>query len=252
MEKYSSNKIQSHRLIAFTYILLLSFIVLIKCTTPVEKEHPIEETHILYSNYENSKGIVIHKNIKVQTKLSDAVREFENFKTTEFVEYDKKVKESSAQVKENLDHLNVDGWKYITPKGILVLSFTAALVIPIPGTFETLTTIGFITMGVQRLIESDKSKAQRIKLADVLAECSEAYDKLTHIEKNTLPDFQTKWTKFFSNKDNYIKNTHDATDIRVYDTIWNKYKNERDNLKKTIDLELEHANNQCSYSKLGE
>lgn len=252
MENVSFNNAKPYRLYFLNLILFSNFVFFNQCNTPVEKEHPIEDSHILYSNYENSKGVIIHKNIKVQTKLSDATLEFENFKSTEYVEYNKKVAESVAKVKENLDHLNVDGWKYITPKGILILSFTAALVIPIPGTFETLTTIGFISMGVQRLRETDQGKAQRIKLTDVLSECSEAYDKLTHIEKTTLPDFKTKWTKYFSNKDNHVRNTHDATDIRVYDTMWNKYKNERDNLKKTIDLELEHANNQCSYSKLGD
>jgi hypothetical protein len=250
MEKNSFIKFRLYRLIAFPCILLFNFIAFTQCNTPVEKEHPIEDTHILYSNYENSKGIVIHKHIKVQTRLTDAIQEFEQFQSTEFKEYNAKVEASAAKAKENLDHLNVDGWKFITPKGILILSFTAAIFIPIPGTFETLTTVGFITMGVQRLIETEKSKAQRIKLTDVLAECSEAYDKLTHLHKTTFPDFKTKWTKIFYNKDNHVKNTLDPTDIRVYDTVWNRYKNERENLKSMVNIELEHANNQCSYSKL--
>lgn len=230
-------------------LTLIILLFLLACNTPSEKEHPIEDTHIFYSNYENSKGITIHKNIKIQTRLKEVTAELEKFKAIEYVEWIASIEKANTTVKENLEHLNVDGWKYITPKGILVLAFTAAVVIPIPGTFETLTTIGFISMGVQRLRETEHAKEQRIRLADLLSECSEANDKLTQLQKTALPEFYSKWTKILYNKDNHVRNTNDPTDIRVYDILWNKYKLEKQNLKNTIDLELDHANNQCYYLK---
>ncbi|HNN79395.1 MAG TPA: hypothetical protein PKL30_10975 [Leptospiraceae bacterium] len=231
----------------FFRITLVCLFFLQACHSTTEKEHPIEDTHIFYSNYKNSKGVVIHKNIKIQTRLIDVTQELESLEKIEIQEWISKIDKALSTVNQNIEHLNVDGWKYITPKGILILAFTAAVVIPIPGTFETLTTIGFITMGVQRIREKEEDKQNRIRLSDLLSECSEANDKLTHLRKTTLPDYLKKWSKIFYNKDNHVRNANDPADIRVYDVLWNRYKIEKENLKNTIDLELEHANNQCYF-----
>ena len=87
-------------------------------------------------------------------------------------------------------------------------------------------------------------------LSDLLDECAEAHDNLKELKKNSLPDFYKKWHKNFNDKNHHVKNISDPTDIRIYDRFWNTYTAEKEHIIKSIEIELEHADNQCSYIKL--
>ncbi|HNF27201.1 MAG TPA: hypothetical protein PKV80_22195 [Leptospiraceae bacterium] len=230
--------------------MIATAVFFLHCSSAKEKEHPIEEPDILYSNYQNSKGMIIHKNIKVQMKTADALADIENFKENDYKKYENVLTERLQTVDDKLGHLKIDGWKYISAKSILLIALTSALIIPIPGTFETITAAGFIVMGVQRFRETEEDKVNRIKLSDLLDECAEAHDNLKELKKNSLPDFYKKWHKNFNDKNHHVKNISDPTDIRIYDRFWNTYTAEKEHIIKSIEIELEHADNQCSYIKL--
>lgn len=208
------------------------------------KSKKLSATHFEES-YQNLAGETIQTKIHAKMKLETAKEDLQKFQKIESVQWKEQIDRTMSSIETSEKKLSEDSKRMITLKGILLVSVPAALLIPVPGTFEVLTTIGLAAMAYQRIRETKSEKTKRIVLSNLLDECSEAKSILLELKKFDIDNFHWKWNRKLHEAEHLVVNEDDEKDIRVLDIIYSEFVNDKMNFEKLLKSKIEASQNKC-------
>ncbi|TGL61520.1 hypothetical protein EHQ64_10985 [Leptospira sarikeiensis] len=226
------------------YLPFIFILMSFYCSSfPRKDKSLISREHQYSLFYTNEDGNVYHASLSLKTKYKDALSDLEKFES-EFIEPQKqkyldRIKEVSLYTSE----LKKDSSSIVRRLGGVL---AIAAITPVPFAFETTLTVGLIYVSYKKITETSEEKLRKKHVEFLINECSNSEDSLEDFKEDHLDVFVSNWKEEFMKESNHFVNADDWEDVRLLDTLMEKYQIDKERIKINADWEWKASAQHCN------
>ncbi|EPG73837.1 hypothetical protein LEP1GSC058_2513 [Leptospira fainei serovar Hurstbridge str. BUT 6] len=225
------------------FVLLISELLLNCSSFPRGEKADITADHRYLLLYKNEEGQLFTANLSVQSRYSDALFDLKRFRVEVLRPLGEKFVERLTEIDLQTIELKKDSTSIVRRLGA---ALAIALVVPVPGAFETTLTVGLIYVTYKKITEKKEDVIRKRHVEDLIRECQKVEDSLEAFKKEHLVPFASKWERNFQEESNHFVNSSDLSDIRLLDSLMQKYSSDKEWLKVNAEWELNSSRQHCS------
>ncbi|MEI1280446.1 hypothetical protein V6Z05_19090 [Leptospira venezuelensis] len=225
-------------------IQILILLSIYSCSSfPRGDKSLISREHQYSLFYTNEEGNIYRTDLSLKTKYKDAFADLEKF-DSEFIspqkqKYTDRIKEVSLYKSE----LKKDSSSIVRKLGGVL---AIAAITPVPFAFETALVLGTIYVTYQKLSETSEAKIRKKHVEFLINECANSEDSLEDFKEDHLDKFVSRWKKEFMKESNHFVNADDWEDVRLLDTLTEKYQIDKEWLKINAEWEWRASSQHCN------
>ncbi len=225
------------------FAVILLFILSACSNFPKSEKSKFSAENKYILTFVDNEGKVFSANLGVKTKYLDATKDLNAFRHDFYATTNQRF---FARMEEMEKHVNELKQHSASLTRRLAAALAIALLVPIPGAFETTLTIGLVYVTYKKLTETDDEKFRKKHVESLIEECLSNIRRLRNFQTYTLIPFPFIWEKEFQEEQNHFVNVDDETDIRLLDSIMERYLSEKESLKIISQNELLQSQHHCS------
>ncbi len=222
----------------------LSFFAFYSCSSfPKSERSQISSDHKYLLLYANDEGIVYQANLSVQAEYKFALDDLERFQSETLLPMGRRYQERLKEVSAFSSELKKDSNSLVRRLGG---ALAIAAITPVPGAFETTLTVGLIYVTYKKIMEKPEERERKKHVEFLITECGFAEDSLEKFKKTYLVPFVPKWQEEFKKEENHFVNSENESDIRLLDSLMEKYSIDKEWIKTNTEWEIKSSFQHCN------
>ncbi|WP_246032160.1 hypothetical protein [Leptospira fluminis] len=228
-------------------ILAFSFSQITCSSFPRSQKSRISKDNRYFLLYQNDEGKLFITDLSVQSRYSDAIADLRKFHEEIIKPLERRFDLRLHDIDRDTTELKKDSTSIVRRLGA---ALAIALVVPVPGAFETTLTVGLIYVTYKKITEKPEDVLRKKHVEDLIGECQKTEKSLKNFRDDHLTRFVSKWENLFREETNHFVNSDDEADIRLLDSLREKYQLDKDLLKKSAEFELKSSAYHCNRGLL--
>ncbi|EQA45995.1 hypothetical protein LEP1GSC050_2457 [Leptospira broomii serovar Hurstbridge str. 5399] len=225
------------------FVLLIAELLLNCSSFPRSEKADITADHRYLLLYKNEEGQLFTANLSVQSRYVDALSDLKRFRVEVLRPLGEKFVDRLKEIDQQTIELKKDSTSIVRRLGA---ALAIALIVPVPFAFETTLTVGLIYVTYKKITEKKEDLIRKRHVEDLIRECQKVEDSLETFKKEYLVPFAIKWERNFQEESNHFVNSTDQSDIRLLDSLIQKYSADKEWLKVNAAWELNSSQHHCS------